>query len=105
MERACDAGSFVYNHNCVLPLNKNQPPENMRNKVYAFLVLLLSVFTACSQAQEGTRSTTDTDTATSESTPSPSAATSSAGSSGMGGAVSTHALASDTLSEDTSRQE
>ncbi len=67
------------------------------------LALLLLASQACTQEQ-GTRSTTDTDAARPETTPSPTAATSSAGSSGMGGATNTHALAADTIPPDSANR-
>ncbi|MBC3540863.1 hypothetical protein ACFSC6_22250 [Rufibacter sediminis] len=75
----------------------------MKLLFYGGLLLFLGMSSACSPEQKGTNPTTDTDTNT-EGAASPTAATSSAGSSGMGGAVSTHAIASDTVPSDSARR-
>ncbi len=69
------------------------------------LALFLLMMAGCSSEQKGTQPTTDSDVNAQGAAESPTAATSSAGSSGMGGAASTHAIASDTLSSDSSEQQ
>ncbi|KAA3440108.1 hypothetical protein [Rufibacter hautae] len=76
----------------------------IRNSSYGALALFLLLASGCSSDQKGTQPTTDTDVNAEGSAESPTAATSSAGSGGMGGAASTHAIASDTLAADSSNQ-
>ncbi|WP_181305080.1 hypothetical protein [Rufibacter sp. XAAS-G3-1] len=72
---------------------------------YPVLALFLAFGTSCSGDQKNTPSTTDSEAAADGSAESPAAATNSAGSSGMGGAVPIHALASDTLYSDSTNLE